>query len=82
MYIQLLLSAQLTPLRQCLQQQTIATCKCKRQREQLVFPEGDCKRLKSRDRSSLRSVDRSQYPTKQEPATLVLVVCTHPCSNL
>ena len=34
MYIRSLLSAQLTPLRRCLQ--TIATCKCKRQCEQLA----------------------------------------------
>ena len=36
MYIRSLLSAQLTPLRRCLTQQTVATCKCKRQREQLA----------------------------------------------
>ena len=51
--IRSLLSAQLTPLRWYLLQQTIATCKCKRQACRNVFPEGDCMRLKSRDRSSL-----------------------------
>ena len=36
MYIRSLLSAQLTPLRWRLPQKTVATCKCKRQREQLA----------------------------------------------
>ena len=36
MYTRSLLSAQLTPLRRCLPQQTVVTFKCKRQREQLA----------------------------------------------
>ena len=89
MYIQSLLSAQLIPLKRCLPQQTLATCKCKDSMNSL---------LQCLSRRWLRAIkvtwpnfpkiNRSSVfllaaPNKAEELdTLVLVVCTHPCANL
>ena len=74
MYIWSLLLAQLTPLRRCLLQLSIATCKCKDNVNSLLqrLSRGRLQVIKATlpifpkiGRSSVFSVDRSQHQTKQ-----------------